>query len=127
MKPVTQKQLVRFVALTRAACYNYENKKEYQRLGRRILKEIAEKLNLKKGEFDIRFNPGGIACSGDHVLHSDKIYLALHDNIGFGSFYYRTCKGRKDFTGGYNRNVAWRDFLEMGIDGLVERLKNAQE
>jgi len=97
--------LVEFVRLTRDAIDDYINKQQYRSLGRKILKEIAKSIGLKTGEFDIRWNPGGQACSGDHVLHADYFYLALHDNLASGWFYYRTCKGRKDYTGGMNRVV----------------------
>ena len=115
--------LARFVRLTKEACYDHINKEEYRRLGRKLLKLIAEKMDLKKGEFDIRFNPGGEACSGDHTLHADYFYLALHDNIGSGWFYFRTCKDRKDYTGGGNHIVYWNQFLAGGLDGLVDSIK----
>ena len=120
---ITQANLTRFVELTREACDDYINKEEYRKLGRKILKAIAEKMELKKGEYDIRFNPGGQACSGDHTLHTDYFYLALHDNIGLGWFYYRTCKSRKDYSGGTNRHVTWKQFTDNGLDGLVEAIK----
>lgn len=123
MKPTTQSQLNRFIALTREACYDYVNKQEYRRLGRKILKELREKLGLNDENCDIRFNPGGIACSGDHTLHGDKIYVALHDNIGSGWFYYRSCKGRKDYCGGHNQIVTWDKFLRVGIDGLANEIR----
>ena len=117
-----------FVTMTRLACYNEEIKAEYKKLGRRILKEIVKELGLQKGEYEIRWNPGGIACSGDHTLHTDKIYVALHDNIGSGWFYWRTCKGRKDYTGGTNQIVYWNPTFmsEEGWKKLIQVLKVAQ-
>ena len=56
---ITQKQINRFVTLTREAVYNEEKKAEYRRLGRKILTEIANLMGLQKGEYDIRWNPGG--------------------------------------------------------------------
>src|SRR5271165_5277282 len=126
MKAITQKELERFVELRSEACYDYLNKEEYRKLGRKILKYIAEQMGLQKGEYDIRFNPGGQACSGDHTLHTDKVYLALHDNIGSGWFYWRTCNGRKDYSGGPNQIVTWNDFLRYGVLGMVKTLKVAQ-
>ena len=120
---IERSDLVHFVNLTSGASYNYDKKVEYQKLGKRILKAIAELLKLKKGEFDIRWNPGGIACSGDHTLHTDNFYLALHDNINAGWFYYRTCKGRKDYTGGPNKIVSWTSFTAYGLEGLVKKIK----
>jgi hypothetical protein len=128
MKKITQSDLVRFVNLTGSArYYNEERKAEYRKLGKRILKELADLIGLKKGEFDIRWNPGGIACSGDHILHTDKVYVALHDNIGSGWFYWRTCQGRKDYTGGPNQIVAWTKLTAHGLEPLARILKVAQE
>jgi hypothetical protein len=116
---VKQSELERFVALTKEAQYDYFNKEEYRRLGRKLLKAIAELLELKKEDFDIRWNPGGIACSGDHTLHTDWFYLALHDNLGSGWFYYRTCKSRKDYSGGTNRIFYWDRLMKMGLNMLA--------
>jgi hypothetical protein len=81
---------------------------------------------LQKSEYDVWWNPGGIACSGDHTLHTDKVYLALHDNINFGWFYFRTCKGRKDYSGGTNQIVHWSELKRDGLDCLVGKLKKIQ-
>jgi hypothetical protein len=121
---ITQSDLVRFVNLTGAACYNHELKEEYRKLGRKILKALAGLMGLKAGEFDIRWNPGGIACSGDHTLHTDKIYVALHDNCGSGWFYWRTCQGRKDYTGGPNQIVNWTTLTAHGLEPLARTLKD---
>ena len=134
---ITQKQLRRFVELTKSACYDYAQvsdcglgklKQEYRNLGRRILKDIAERMGLTKGQYDIRWNPGGIACSGDSTLHTDKVYVALHDNCGSGWFYWRTVKGRKDYSGGANQIIRWDNFRTVAdVDKLVARLREAQD
>jgi hypothetical protein len=133
---ITTKQLARFVALTKLAVYDQTGsgesglglyKQEYRNLGRRILKYIAEQMQLPKGSYEIRWNPGGVACSGDHTLHTDHVYVALHDNIGSGWFYYRTCKGRKDYAGGQNQIVSWSRFTAPGgLDKLIAALKTIQ-
>jgi hypothetical protein len=134
---VTKQHLQRFVELTREAVYDQSGdgeyncglgnlKKEYRNLGRRILKHIAEQMELAPGSYEIRWNPGGIACSGDHTLHTDKVYLALHDNIGLGWFYWRTCKGRKDYTGGANQVISWQSLLNNGLNMLIADMKKAQ-
>lgn len=126
MKNIKQSDLVRFVNLTRSARYNEELKEEFRKLGKRILTELADRMGLKKGEFEIRWNAGGIACSGDHTLHTDKVYVALHDNIDTGWFYWRTCNGRKDYSGGRNRIVYWTKFTGYGLEPLADILKVAQ-
>ncbi len=120
---ITTKQLKEFVRLTKAACYNYDEKCRYQRLGKKILKALAAELKLPDGSYDIRWNPGGDACSGDHTLHHENFYVALHDNIGFGWFYYRTCKGRKDYSGGTNRIVYWYNLTNFGIEWLAKEIQ----
>jgi hypothetical protein len=123
MKTITQTQLKTFVNMTRSACYNYEMKERYKRLGKKILLALVEYLQLQPGEYDIRFNPGGIACSGDHILHTDKFYVDMSDNCNLGWFYYRSCQGRKDYTGGVNRIVYWPMIINHGIEGLGDAIK----
>ena len=134
---LTNAHLNLFIHLTKAAANDYSGdsecgpgnlKNEYKKLGRRILKYIAEKMALTPDQYDIRWNPGGIACSGDSTLHTDKVYVALHDNCGSGWFYWRTVKGRRDFTGGPNQIVRWDDFCEPeGMVNLIRVLKVAQQ
>ena len=119
---ITQKQIERFIALTSGSSYNSELKEEYKKLGRKILKSLAEIMGLQKGEFDIHWNPGGIAISGDHILHTDWFYLALDDNINCGWFYYRTCTSRKDYTGGHNRITHWHFLKNYGLEELAKAI-----
>ena len=123
---ITRKDLVTFANLCGNCGYNIKNKDKYRRAGRRILKAIVEQVGLRKGEFEIRWNAGGVAVDGDHILHTDRFYLALSDNCGLGSFYWRTCRGRKDYTGGPNQNYRWTDFVTDGLQPLVDRLIVAQ-
>jgi hypothetical protein len=123
-KIMTPKQIQRLITLTRAACYNDEYKQEYRRLGRKFLKEVAKMLNLAQTDYDIRWNAGGIACSGDHILHHEKFYLHFSDNIGSGWFYFRKCAGRKDYRGGMNQIVGLEDLKEKGISHFIPRIAN---
>jgi hypothetical protein len=119
--------LWRFAQLTTKASYNEELKDEFRWLGRRILNYIAQEMGLEKGTYEIRWNPGGIACSGDHTLHTERAYLDLSDNTGSGWFFYRTCKGRKDYGGGQNQIVTWERFIAPGgIEKLIAALKIIQ-
>lgn len=92
--------------LAHAAGYNEPIKAEWKKKSLALLRRIAKDLQLPKGTFDIRFNPGGIAVSGDATLHHDSFYLQIND---FGG-YWRTCKGRKDYTGGANHNFNTNTF-----------------
>jgi DNA topoisomerase VI subunit B len=118
-RDITKERIQLFIHLTKAASYNKILKEEFRRLGKKILKELIEIMGLQKGEYDIRWNPGGIACSGDHILHTDWFYLALDD----GWFYYRTCKNRKDYTGGVNRIVHWDFLVNYGLQELSNAIK----
>ena len=127
MAKISTTDLKRVAFLSSNAAGNVKLKDEYQKLGRKILKSIAECLGLKKDEYDIRWNPGGIAVSGDHILHTDKLYLAFHDNLGMGWFYFRTCNGRKDYSGGRNHNYTWTTLMTLGLDRLVKLLRVVQD
>ena len=96
--------------------YDYLNKKAFARAARSFLRDVAKRLTLPKGSFDIRYNEGGIAGSGDAILHGESFYVHLND---FGC-YWRKCKGRKDYCGEYNRwphpELAAKDFAaEIGV------------
>jgi hypothetical protein len=120
---ITKPILIHFARLTDTAQYNEENKEKYRKLGKKILQELANQIGLAKGQYDIHWNPGGIACSGDHTLHGEKFYVALHDNTNSGWFYYRTCNGRQDCTGGRNIIVYWDQLINCGIEGLANAIK----
>ena len=52
--------------------YNERNKREFHRLGKKVLKEIATRMGLTPGkDCDVSSNLGGIAVSGEITLHSD--------------------------------------------------------
>lgn len=88
------------ITLARSAQYNEENKLAWKKSALSFLRSIAKELNLAKGDYSIRFNPGGIAVSGDATLHHNRFYLHIND---FGG-YWRTCEGQRDYTGGSNHN-----------------------
>ena len=88
------------VGLARSSSYNEEIKAVWKKKSLSFLRRVAKELHLVKGEYSIRFNPGGIAVSGDAILHHNQFYLHIND---FGG-YWRTCKGQKDYCGGVNHN-----------------------
>lgn len=88
--------------MTITYCYNEEAKQAGRRKGRRLLKKVADLLGLQKGEYDLRWNPGGVAVWGETTLHTDKVYVQYQEHCDLGLL-IRTCKGRKDYTGGVNR------------------------
>lgn len=81
--------------------------------GRSWLRYVAASLGLEPGTYDIRSNQGGIAVSGEVTLHGENIYVqlsesCLHPGISVMS---RTCKGRKDYTGGNNTFHRFSDLV----------------
>lgn len=53
--------------------YNDDAKRQFASKGKKVLKALAEFMGLVKGTYDIRWNPGGIAVSGDIILHGESI------------------------------------------------------
>jgi hypothetical protein len=92
--------------------YNFETrvagndnaKRRFHSQGRAKLRALAELLALHKGSYDIRSNEGGPAVSGEITLHTETVYVQISQScLGGGmGVLIRTCKGRKDYTGGRN-------------------------
>jgi hypothetical protein len=79
-------------------------------MGRRVLRAIAAELGLQSGTFDIRSNLGGTAVAGEITLHGEHIYIQFSEG---DSFMYRSCEGRKDYTGGANHWMLYDDLLDL--------------
>jgi hypothetical protein len=92
--------------------YDDDAKRLFHRHARRQLGLLAAALGLAPGSFDLRNNKGGIAVSGEITMHSETIYVqACQPATGHDSgVLFRTCEGRKDYTGGRN-NFASLDLL----------------
>ena len=97
--------------LSKSASYEEFMKAKFKKAAMKYLRELATELKLETGTFDVRFNAGGPAVSGDATLHHEKFYFTIGE---FGVM-WRTCKGRKDYVGGGNR---W-------AIGFVEETKDA--
>lgn len=93
---------------------NHENPHSYRKLafhskGKAVLRAVAKELGLQSGSYDIRSNLGGVAVSGEMTLHGERIYISLSDM----GFMYRSCQGRKDYTGGANHWMKWDSLLDL--------------
>ena len=81
------------------------NKVLFHKQGRALLKVISNDLNLEN--CTISSNMGGIAVSGEITLHAEHLYLQV--NFGFSGecarILYRSCKGKKDYSGGKNHYI----------------------
>lgn len=90
---------------SKSCSYDEKQKLAFHRAARSWLKLLADELGLKPGSYDIRSNKGGIAVSGECILHAEAVYV-MASQPAFGSvangLLIRSCKGRKDYTGGPN-------------------------
>jgi len=67
-----------------------------------VLEDLVLALGLPDGTYDLRWNAGGVAVSGDWTVHTDAFHLIV--SVGdVRPVRYRTCTSRHDHTGGLNR------------------------
>jgi hypothetical protein len=102
----------------RRASYGQTEKAKFKRNALALLKQVNKALDLNA---DIRFNPGGWAVSGDAMLHADKVYIAITSSEH--GVMYRTVKGRKDYSGGFNHWYSWSALEANGARGLIDAVK----
>ena len=121
---MTRKELQTLVSLTGQCSYNEPNKRVFHKLSMRLLRELRKVLGV---DAELRYNPAGIACSGDAVLHSDSVYVSFNADAICGlGILYRTCKGRKDYTGGQNNFFPISRLTDEGTDGLAQAIRGIQ-
>jgi hypothetical protein len=107
----------------RPVAYDSSRKDVFHSRARLQLRRLAVALGLKPGLYDLRSNYGGIAVSGEAILHADRLYIQVcqpatgHDS----GILYRTCNSRKDYVGGPN-NFASLDLLN-DVDELSRRIR----
>ncbi len=104
-----------------------KRKEDFHKAGKKLMKQIAEALNLAPGSFDIHSNKGGIAVSGEVTLHSDSLYLQASESCCSGAgieIRYRSCKGRQDCCGGQNHFVNMRSIAQDKGERLIAALRH---
>lgn len=108
--------------------YDHFAKEKFHSLGKRVMKEIAKRLELDPGTYDVRSNKGGIAVSGEVTLHGEDIHVWMQQScVGPEQtiIIFRRCNGRKDYTGETNNT---RDAEELAhIDNLVDQIQNVRQ
>jgi hypothetical protein len=115
--PISKKMLngfVNFVQNTNIA-YDEVAKTRFKKEGMAILREVAKRMGLLHAQYDVRWNAGGIAVSGDIILHTDTLYVNLMQSA-IGSdmgFMFRACNGRKDYTGMTNHWMKFDHFTDL--------------
>lgn len=124
----------------KCCAYDQHQKKRFHTNARSRLKKLAAELALPAGSYDLRSNQGGIAVSGEITLHHDRAYIQV-GQFGLSSGHgilIRTCKGRKDYTGGANHFVvlamlndipalaaAVRAITGVGLNGSISSERRA--
>lgn len=106
--------------------YAEANKAEFKRAGMSLLRTVAKNMGLAKGTYNVRYNAGGIAVSGECTLHADDFYVQISADIDLGIL-VRSCKGQKDYTGGGNCWYGWSDLREKGVEGLVSFIDSVRQ
>lgn len=87
-------------------------KKAFHQKYLRVLRGIAKKMGYTTETATVRSNKGGVAVLGEVMLHTDTFYVCVGgsywDSIstpGSATFFFRSCVGREDYTGGRNRQL----------------------
>ena len=112
------KELGKLMLSNENLAYNEKGKAAFKRIGKKAMKELATLLQLQ--EFDVNFNPGGIAVSGDLRLmgmwkEGNGVYISMNKDFPqniWGQILYRTIKDMKDYFGGSNNYLPFEMLLE---------------
>jgi len=88
----------------KSCAYDSAQKRTFHVTGLKRLRALAKALGFASNSFDVRSNCGGIAVSGEVTLHHEKLYVQISQPATRADtgILIRTCKGRKDYTGGRN-------------------------
>lgn len=110
---------------TQPCAYDDAQKRRFHSTARARLRQLAVALRLAGGSFDLRSNQGGIAASGEITLHHECVYVQVSQSAlgGTMGILIRTCRGRRDYTGGPN-NFAPLDLLD-DIPALAAAVRRA--
>lgn len=84
--------------------YNEEVKARFKRDAMAVGRALS---GLLASQADVRWNPGGIAVSGEVTVHGDHVYVMISADVDVGAL-VRTCRGRKDYTGGRNQYCSYK-------------------
>ena len=103
--------------------YDAAQKRRFHSTASARLRKLAIELGLPVGSYDLRSNQGGIAVSGEVTLHHEAVYIQVSQPAtGWDTgVLIRTCRGRRDYTGGPN-TFAPLSMLD-DIPGLAARVR----
>jgi hypothetical protein len=88
----------------RPCAYDDAQKAAFHHTARKRLKALAAVMGWDAESYDLRSNRAGIAVSGEITLHHETVYIQVSQSAcgpGCGIL-IRTCRGRRDHTGGPN-------------------------
>lgn len=103
------------------------NKDAFHKESKKFLKELAKELDLEPGSFEVRGNVGGIAGSGEITLHGEQIYVQI-GSFREPSILYRTCSGRKDYSGDSNNSITMQALTDDDrMSSFISSLNNMIE
>ncbi len=109
----------------RPVSYDAAAKRAFHTRARTQLRRLAKAPGLQPSAYNLRSNQGGVAVSGEVTLHTDRVYVQVcqpatgHDS----GILFRTCDGRKAYTGGLNNFAALA--LLNRPDELARRIQEA--
>lgn len=115
-KPTKSAQLLKdfFAAYRQPIQGDYLAKVAFHKLAKRVCKQIVADIGLPADSVNIRTNLAGDGVGGDTTLHTDHFYLNFSaEKMAPLEILYRSCKGPKDFSGGCNN---WLTYREMEAD-----------
>lgn len=118
---------IRPVLLRPFVAYNAEHKEALHRAARYFLRGLVEALGLKG--YEIRWNEGGIAVSGEAILHTDDLYVQVSQSLltGRPDVLYRSCRSRTDYCGNQNNTADFRTLTtQEGQDRFINHCKALQ-
>ena len=87
---------------SRTGLYDHFGKKAFHAAAKKYATLVAATCLMRPEDFDLRTNPGGPAVSGETTLHHEKLYVQISVENGKPMVLWRTCEGRKDYSGGPN-------------------------
>lgn len=110
----------------RGVAYDDEAKRLFHAEARKALRRLADALGFASADYDLRVCAGGIAVSGEVILHSDQLYVQVSiGGYGLGEIMFRRVTGRSDYVGGRNNWARIDELLmpERFAERLVKELR----
>ena len=102
----------------------HDFKARFHRVGKSVLRKVARDIGLDRAEYDIRSNKGGVAVLGEVTLHADGLYVVMGGSFfeQAGEVMYRTCRDRKDYSGGPNQWSTYDKLVSGQLDETFRRM-----